>query len=167
MRRFFKKTLFFLALGFAALGILACIGLGYSFATAGTAKSFIGAECRQCALSRLVPLPPQTEEGLPMAVDMYDYGDYQSFIVFRAPADWQEAFCRFYPSQPGSANDENIDFVAHSLAADAGDERISRFLNEKTWHPLFKGRQRVDGGLDLYALRDESGEYVMVLGINW
>ncbi len=167
MPRFLKKPLLFLTAGFALVGLLFCIGMGYSLATFGTPESFIGAECRKCALSRLVPLPPQTEEGLPMAVDMYDLGDYQSFIVFRAPTDWQEAFCRFYPPQPMNANDENIDFLVHSLAQEAGEERICRFLREKSWQPIFKGSRRVDGELALYALRDESGEYVVVLGINW
>ncbi len=167
MPRFLKKPLLFLIVGFALAGVLFCIVLGYAFATTGTPESFIGAECRKCALSRLVPLPPQTEEGFPMAVDMYDMGDYYSFIVFRAPVDWQEAFCRLYPSQPMTKNDENIDFIAHSLATEAGEERICRFLCEKTWKPVFKGSQRVNGGLELFALRDESGEYVMLLGINW
>ncbi len=107
-------------------------------------------------------LPPQTEAELPMAVDSPGR-DYMGFIIFRAPAAWQEQFRREHTLKGLSWGQVSAMEYAQGLAESVEDKRILRFIREHEWQLFLEGR--LYPGQDWYftALRDSSGEYMLIL----
>ncbi len=107
-------------------------------------------------------LPQQTEAELPMAVDSSGR-DYMGFIIFRAPAAWQEQFRREHTLKGLGWGQEEAMGYAQGLAESVEDGRILRFIREHEWQPFHEGR--LYPGQDWYftALRDSRGEYMLIL----
>ncbi len=124
-------------------------------------KAYVGEPCRSSTSWHYLPLPEQTEAGMPMAMDHSSLLDTSGFVIFRASADWQAALCTLYTHKPdhGSSGDHEI---AAAMAEEAGDNRILRFIQSRQWQPFHHARLR--DGEDFYfsALRDAAGEYVLV-----
>ncbi len=151
-------------IGLAATALAAC--MAYMVFHPST-DAYVGRGCHRSSVYRMMPLPEQEDaERFPMAVECEPWGDFYSFIIFRAPAEWQECFRQFYPTAE-PLNEETTASLARQLAADAGEERIGAFINERKWLPFHQSTKYRGGGLDIIALRDESREYLLVYFINW
>ncbi len=163
------KYLIFVLTGFCALvGLLVC---GVAFFTFSSLKMnplepipprvCTGPACVQSEAGRYIPLPPQQEEGFPMALDCHAPCEYSGILVFRAPADWQETFRKFYAT-PTTPFPGFLDNALHH-ASQAEDKRLHDFISSRQWEPfhaatIVKARHSVY----FHALRDASGEYLLV-----
>ncbi len=157
---------FFVLVGLAAFALLA-YGL-LSFGCHGT-DDYEGEDCKESIACRQLPLPPQADEDFPMAVDSCTPVDYTGFIIFRAPADWQDAFLKLYPQAEVPFGDSAAS-LACDLAESAGNASIQRFIQSHRWQPFHQGHFRPRGGSDAYdfaTMRDESGEYLLVFFMDY
>ncbi len=159
------KYLFFALTGFFALvgllvSALAIYG-GCQLAQRGLwgTRCYLGWEGAGSTLLASLPLPEQTEQNLPMVVEKDGIPDSSGLIIFRAPASWQEAFCALY-TLGGS------DFIgtenARKLANEVEDKSILHFINSREWQFFHSGRLRPGADWFFSAMRDNSGEYVLL-----
>ncbi len=150
----------------ALLGMLLCALIAYALFSRppGGSHYYIGKEA--CAESRawtVLPLPEQenTRE-LPMAMDSNSMCDYSGFVIFRASPEWQEAFRQCYARQPHFPRE--TEGVAEDLAQDTRSSRIREFIENHKWQPFHRCCLWELGSafLDCTALRDASGEYILL-----
>ncbi len=151
---------------FALIGLLTCSAALYAgwhlansdFRLFGT-ESSTGKAAANKGRAHLLPLPAQTEPNLPMMVEKDNLPDDEWLLIFRAPAAWQEAFCTLY-------NFGGSDFIgddrARKLADEVEDKSILQFINSKQWQHFHSGRLRPDSDCHFSAMRDASGEYVLL-----
>ncbi len=156
-----SKCLRALVLFFAAMGLLFCLLAGYACLTYPHDGPFgyVGEEaCRSRSTAwHYLPLPPQEEKQLPMALDEFWGSDYAGLVIFRASAEWQELLCRFFPRE------EWVDTFGGIVpdADKAGEPRMGEFIRSHEWTEFHQARVGRSGTY-FRALRDASGEYVMV-----
>ncbi len=112
--------------------------------------------------ARLVALPAQTEPDLPMVLENVGL-DYTYAVLFRAPTDWQETFCKFYdhPADTNFDGDAALNSIRH-IAEKASDKRLLNLLNSKTWQHFHTSRRIAGRSEFIEAFRDESGEYLLL-----
>ncbi len=159
------KYLFFTLTGFFALvgllvSALAVYG-GCQLAQHGLwgTRCSLGKAGASSPLAASLPLPEQTEQNLPMVVEKDCIPDSCGFIIFRATASWQEAFCSLYTLGGGSFI--GID-NARELANEVEDKGILHFINSREWNHFHSGRLRPGSDWFFSAMRDASGEYVLL-----
>ncbi len=141
-------------------GIVAIRWLLFPFPLGDVERGFVGAESAASIACGLLALPPQTDAGLPMALDSQGLCDYSGFVIFRAPADWQARFCA----------DDGVELAPHDTlyyalryAEKLDDRRVADFLRQHSWQPFHRGEVQRDGrAVPFYALRDVSGEYLLI-----
>ncbi len=155
-----KKLLLGIWYFFAAVGLLACLLVGYAAFTYPHDGPFgyVGEEaCRKSTARCYLPLPEQTDAHLPMAMDEYWGSDYAGVVIFRAPAEWQERLCAFFPREEWVESYGGMPPNADKV----GDARIGEFIRRHEWSEFHQGRVG-NSGTWFKALRNASGEYVMV-----
>ncbi len=148
------------------VGLLALIGLGGCtlagcislFFGVPSIKGYMGKESAKSHVSTFLPLPPQSEEEMPMALEKQQFFAESGIIIFRASPEWQETFHRFYPAEE-LKDAWMAEGVAVDWSADLEDDRIHYFVKDRRWHRFHSGRMR---GQNFSALRDESGEFLLV-----
>ncbi len=164
----------FLALGgiLAFVGLWTCIIGGFIFYVFWSAlpddgtylshrpAAYVGEACKDCEIWNRIPLPEQTDPELPMALEAHGI-DHNYYFILRAPAEWQETFCKFYSYPTDMSLEYTLDEVRR-IAGEVEDKRILNFLNAHEWHHfhsshLIPGRQQF-----IDAWRDTSGEYVLL-----
>ncbi len=158
------------------LGLLALLGLGTSALVAvffctgshSRVKAYTGEECVRSIAARQLPLPPQDEDSLPMAVDFTTPMDYTGAIVFRAPAEWQQALLTLFPQ--AETNLAHAKGLAEDMVGQAGHEAMADFIGARNWQLIHQGHFAPEGGPDAYdfaTLRDESGEHLLILFMDY
>ncbi len=149
---------------FSLIGMLVCGSMLGAFFTNRGPLGFVGAEsCRRSSVYRYLPLPPQAEANMPMAVDERAMLDNWGFVIFRAPADWQEAFRTIHPPK-GELSQASPDEAA-GMAKRLDDPRILQFITSRKWQPFHATCPQEN--FFITALRDESGEYLLVFFNNF
>ncbi len=154
-------------------GLLALLGFSlvamaaYAIFTLRTESPYcyIGAECGESRAWNILPLPQPSEGEQPMAIDSIGMCDYSGYVIFRATPQWQEAFrnsqTRPTPwhmaDAPSSVTNNIVDYQEV-------DARIREFVGSRTWEHFHQCRAMKRGKyhLDCIALRDASGEYMLL-----
>ncbi len=155
---------------FALLGLGTCVLVAVFFCTGSHSrvKAYTGEECVRSIAARQLPLPPQEGDSLPMAVDFTTPMDYTGAIVFRAPADWQQALLTLFPQ--AETNLAHAKGLAEDMAGQAGHEAMADFIGARNWQLILQGHFAPEGGPDAYdfaTLRDESGEHLLILFMDY
>ncbi len=154
----------------ATLGLLVALGLGivairwllFPFPLGDEERGFVGAESADSIACGLLPLPPQQDARFPMALDSQGLCDYSGFVVFRAPADWQERFRRRAGDSALPGSHDTL-YYALRYAEKLDDRRLADFLRQHSWQPFHTGEVQRDGrAVPFYALRDATGEYLLI-----
>ncbi len=158
------KHLLYAALAFFALiGVLVSGPILHAFFSGRGPEGFVGAACKQSRVGNYLPLPPQTEAEMPMAVDERALLDNWGFVIFRASAEWHEAFCTLYPPK-GELCQASSD-EAEDMAKRLDDPRIHHFITSRKWQSFHASHPWEN--FFITALRDESGEYLLVVFNNY
>ncbi len=158
-----KHLLYAVLAFFTLIGMLVCGSVLSTFFSGRGPEGFVGAACKQSKVCHYLPLPPQTEAEMPMAVDERALLDNWGFVIFRAPNNWQEAFRKLYP-QAGEFTHGDAG-EAESMARRLDDPRIHHFITSRKWQPFHTSHPLED--FFITALRDESGEYLLVFFNNF
>ncbi len=166
MKRFLTYTLLGIGGFFALVGLASIAYLFRATAIPATAEAYLGEDCRACSRYDYLPLPEQAEADFPMALEYHDWGDYYAVRIFRAGPEWLAQLSTLYPAQEEREEAmETSAALARSMAGDAGCKRIKEFIRSRNWQHVHHTRLP-HNGLDLDALRDEAGEYVMLYLLN-
>ncbi len=120
----------------------------------------VGEESQHTHAARLVALPAQTEPDLPMVLENVGL-DYTYAVLFRAPVDWQETFCKLYGHPADTSFSGALNSIRH-MAEKASDKRLLNLLNSKTWQHFHTSRRIAGRSEFIEAFRDESGEYLLL-----
>ncbi len=155
---------------FALLGLLLLPGFLRAINRLDMAPAcyFGEAACQESRVCSSLPLPPQAEadaqeQSFPMAVDYFKLVGRSGAVVFRSTPEWQEAF-RCCCARPLAQPYDRAEGIAENLVQEAKDAALRDFVASRRWLPFHQACLYRCGKRDIkaVALRDESGEYLLI-----
>ncbi len=150
----------------ALLGMFFCAVALYALLSLppGGNHYYIGKEaCAESLAGQYLPLPEQENaQDFPMVWDCNGMCDSCGFVIFRATPEWQAAFRHYYARPPRIPH--GTVGMAEGLAEQTENARIRAFIESRKWQHVHDCNlwQRGSAFRDCTALRDASGEYVLL-----